>query len=121
VSFFLAGLFSGVVSGAGLGGGTVLIPFLTLLLDTPQKDAQTINLLAYLPAAAVAVLLHAKKRRIAWQLIRPALLWGILGAAAGLALALVAPPKLLKRLFGAFLIGLAIAQWPRGNKKGGGA
>lgn len=118
MSYFLAGLAAGVVSGAGLGGGTVLIPLLTLLLNTPQKEAQTMNFLAYLPAAAVAVLLHAKKRRIAWKMVLPALPWGLAGAVAGFVLALIAPQELLKKLFGGFLILLAIAQWFQGNKKG---
>jgi uncharacterized membrane protein YfcA len=118
LNYILIGFLSGVVSGAGMGGGTVLIPLLTLLLGTPQKEAQTINFLAYLPAAAVALLLHAKKKRCVWQLVLPVLPWGFLGALAGLVLALIAPQELLKKLFGAFLVALSVVQWINGNKKG---
>ncbi len=115
--YIIIGFLSGIISGAGMGGGTVLIPMLTLLLATPQKEAQTINFLAYLPAAAVALFLHSRAKRVSWDLVLPVLSWGILGSAAGLTLALVVPADLLKRFFGAFLIVLAILQWVNGNKK----
>jgi uncharacterized membrane protein YfcA len=118
LSYLLIGFASGIVSGAGMGGGSVLIPLLTMLLGTPQKDAQTINFLAYLPAASVALLLHWQKKRTIWHLVLPVLPWGFLGAVAGLVLALIAPQELLRKLFGAFLIALSMAQWVNGNKKG---
>lgn len=118
MNYLLIGFFSGIISGAGMGGGTVLIPMLTLLLSTPQKDAQTINFLAFLPAASAALLLHWRAKRTVWQLVLPVLPWGFLGAAGGLVLALVAPQELLRRLFGAFLIVLSVSQWISGNKKG---
>jgi uncharacterized membrane protein YfcA len=37
VWFIIAGLASGVVAGMGMGGGTLLIPILTLLLNVSQK------------------------------------------------------------------------------------
>ena len=37
------GLISGVFGGLGMGGGTLLIPLLTIFLDYPQKLAQGIN------------------------------------------------------------------------------
>lgn len=116
--YLLIGIASGVISGMGMGGGTVLIPMLTLLLNTPQKDAQTINFLAYLPAASIALFLHWRAGRVEWRMVLPVLPWGLLGAAAGLFLALIAPAELLRKLFGAFLIVLAAVQWRGGNKKG---
>ncbi len=93
MNVLLIGFFSGIFSGAGMGGGTVLIPMLTLLLNTPQKDAQTINFLAFLPAASVALLLHWRAGRAVWPLVLPVLPWGFLGAAGGLVLALIAPQE----------------------------
>ena len=45
---FLAGLVSGIVGGMGMGGGTLLIPILTIFLDFAQKSAQGINLLFFI-------------------------------------------------------------------------
>jgi uncharacterized membrane protein YfcA len=55
------GLLSGVAAGMGMGGGTILIPALTLFISLDQHAAQGVNMLAFLPAAAAA-LLSIKKR-----------------------------------------------------------
>lgn len=45
----LAGLAGGVLGGMGMGGGTVLIPILTMLCGVPQHMAQSVNLFSFLP------------------------------------------------------------------------
>ena len=45
----LAGIVGGIIGGMGMGGGTLLIPILTIFLDVPQKNAQAINLVAFIP------------------------------------------------------------------------
>ena len=57
----LAGLLSGIIGGMGLGGGVVLIIYLTVFLDTPQLKAQGINLLFFIPIAITAVIIYAIK------------------------------------------------------------
>lgn len=54
----------------GMGGGTLLIPALTLLMGIPQRQAQGVNMLSFLPAAAVALYIH--KKREGWSLKAPA-------------------------------------------------
>ena len=56
----LIGLAGGILGGMGLGGGTLLIPLMTLLSDVPQKTAAAINLIGFVPMAAIAVAFHAK-------------------------------------------------------------
>ncbi len=46
----LAVILSAAVSAMGLGGGGVLILYLTLVRDVPQLEAQGINLLFFTPA-----------------------------------------------------------------------
>ena len=58
--FFLCGVLGGVLGGMGMGGGTALIPLLTLLLGVPQAAAQGVNLLSFFPMAALALTVHAK-------------------------------------------------------------
>ena len=99
----LTGLFSGIISGMGIGGGTVLIPALTMLLNTNQHAAQGVNLLYFIPTAAVALLVHRKNNAVEWKLAVPVMLFGILGASLGAWIALKINPALLRRLFGGFL------------------
>ena len=59
---FLAGLVSGIVGGMGMGGGTLLIPILTIFLSFKQKSAQAINLLVFIPMSLVALVIHIKNK-----------------------------------------------------------
>lgn len=64
--YILAGIgFAvGILSGMGVGGGSLLIILLTLLADVPQQTAQGINLLYFLPTAAVAIFIHLRRGNI---------------------------------------------------------
>lgn len=57
-------IVSGTVAGMGMGGGTLLIPFLTIFLGVPQKIAQVVNLLAFVPMAIVTFFIYLKKKMI---------------------------------------------------------
>ncbi|MEG1646124.1 MAG: TSUP family transporter, partial [Clostridia bacterium] len=67
--FILAGLAGGILGGLGMGGGTLLIPILTLLLGVEQKLAQTINLVVFLPMATVAIIVNIKRHMIRFDKI----------------------------------------------------
>ncbi|HWP79341.1 MAG TPA: sulfite exporter TauE/SafE family protein [Candidatus Acidoferrum sp.] len=58
------GFAVGILSGMGVGGGSLLIVLLTLLGDVPQRTAQGINLLYFLPTAAVAIFIHLRRGNI---------------------------------------------------------
>ena len=58
--YILAGAVSGILGGMGMGGGVLLIPILTQLLQVEQKVAQGINLIAFLPMSIAAIVVHAK-------------------------------------------------------------
>ena len=47
-----AGLVCGVLSGLGIGGGTLLMVYMTAMAGLEQTVAQGINLLYFLPTAA---------------------------------------------------------------------
>lgn len=94
-----------------MGGGTLLIPVLTLLLCVPQRGAQGVNMLAFLPAAAVALYIHYKSGRIDLKSSLSIILGGILGALLGSLVATILDSAVLKRGFGIFLIGLGVLQF----------
>lgn len=111
--YILAGGFSGLLAGMGMGGGTLLIPLLTLFLGVGQHPAQGVNMLSFLPAALVALYIHRKEGRVALKTIWPIILAGMVGAVLGALAAAALEGAWLKKIFGAFLLFLGILQWRR--------
>ncbi len=99
-----AGLFSGILSSWGIGGGTLLLLMMTLFLDVEPSMAQSINLLYFLPTAAAGLLYHRKHDLLDKTAIRSAALWGIGAAIVGAFLSTVLDTALLRRPFGVYLI-----------------
>ncbi|MDL9981309.1 sulfite exporter TauE/SafE family protein [Microbacterium sp. ASV49] len=61
------GLAAGLMSGLfGVGGGTVIVPMLVLLLHFDQKLASGTSLAAIVPTAAVGVISYAVHGSVAW-------------------------------------------------------
>ena len=58
--YVLAGVVSGIFGGLGMGGGTLLIPILTIFLNFDQKLAQGINLISFLVMALFSLYIHHK-------------------------------------------------------------
>lgn len=103
IAALAAGLFSGLIGAMGLGGGAVLIIYLTVFTDTPQLKSQGINLLFFIPIAVCAVIIYAKQKKIDFKTVFPIALGGIAGAFLGILLAKVTGNNLLAKLFGAGL------------------
>ncbi len=110
IAALLAGLFSGIIGGMGLGGGAVLIIYLTIFRDIPQFKAQGINLLFFIPIAITAVIIYAAKKQIKWRVTIPLAAGGILGAVGGFFLTDIIGGSLTAKLFGGFLIMLGIKE-----------
>ena len=100
----VAGLVCGVFSGLGIGGGTLLMVWMTAVMDMEQRMAQGINLLYFLPTAACALVFHIKNRLIRWRVVIPAAITGCLTAAGAALLATAIDATLLRKLFGGFLL-----------------
>ncbi len=100
----LAGLICGVLSGLGIGGGTLLMVYMTAMAGIGQTVAQGINLLYFLPTAACALFLHAKNRLLHLRVIVPAAIGGCVCAVGAALLATAIDTELLRRLFGGFLL-----------------
>ena len=115
----LVGTVLGFLTGLGIGGGSLLILWLTQVLTTPQSQAQGINLLFFLPAALVACLFNGKQKRLRWDLAIPAMISGALAAGLCAWAATSIDEGLLKKIF-AFLL-LAAGAWellaPHNGKK----
>ena len=110
IGALLAGLFSGIIGGMGLGGGAVLIIYLTVFKNVEQLRAQGINLLFFIPIATLAVIIYAFKKQIKWKVTLPLALGGVLGAVGGFFLTDFIGGNLTAKLFGGFLILLGLKE-----------
>ena len=106
--YLALGFLGGIPAGMGMGGGTVTIPLLVLLGGVEQNIAQSANHFAFLPMSVGALKMHADNKLLQTQgapyMILPALVVSALGAFFAAHL----PSQLLRKLFGAFLIGLSL-------------
>ena len=67
---FIAGLLCAVLAAMGVGGGGLLVIYLTLVKELPQLYAQGINLLFFLPSALVSLLFKIKLLKSQKELIK---------------------------------------------------
>ena len=117
IYLILAGLISGVIGGMGMGGGTLLIPILSIFLGFAQKSAQGINLLVFIPMSLFALVVHIKNKLVEFKDLVWLILPAVLFAGGASLLASVIEGDLLKRIFGGFLIVLAFVQFFSVNDK----
>lgn len=101
---FAAGFLSGMFGAMGLGGGGVLLIYLTLFTGMEQLKAQGVNLLFFIPIGTAATIIYAIKKQIKWKTVLIFAGLGILGAAGGTMLSGMLGGKLLSKLFGGVLI-----------------
>ena len=103
------GFFTGGAAGLlGVGGGIMMVPFLTLVVGVSQHAAQATSLLVVLPTAIVASITLQRKGVGDLPL---ALRFGAIGAVGGIAgalLALALPGHALRLVFALFLAVVAV-------------
>ncbi len=115
--YIVAGIVSGVFGGMGMGGGTLLIPVLTIFLNFDQKLAQGINLLSFLVMAIFSIYIHYKNGLIVTKHLHWIVIFGVAFAVLGSFLMSFLPSKLLKMIFGGFLIVLSVIEFIKVFKK----
>jgi uncharacterized membrane protein YfcA len=104
----LIGLAAGIISGMGIGGGTILIPALFLFVKPEQHVAQSVNLLFFIPTAIVALLIHIKHKNVDFKMGIPILIFGLGGSILGSKIAISMNGDLLRKIFGAFLLTMGL-------------
>jgi uncharacterized membrane protein YfcA len=99
------GVLTGVGAGIlGVGGGTLMVPFLTLAIGLSQPEAEATSLLVVLPTAIVASIVLSRR---GIGNLSVALRFGALGAGGGVLGALAAlalPANMLRLVFAFFLL-----------------
>lgn len=106
----IAGLVCGIISGFGIGGGSLLMVWMTAVAGVAQHTAQGINLLYFLPTAAASLLLHVRNRFVKWNVVIWAALAGSLVAIIAAIFAANLEESLLRKIFGGFLILVGLSE-----------
>ena len=102
-SVILGSIF-GFLAGIGVGGGSLLMLWLTVVLGTPPETARSMNLLFFIPSALIACLFRWKQGVLDLRAIFPAIVTGCISAGLFSWLGTVLDTGLLKKLFGGLLI-----------------
>lgn len=106
----LVGTLLGFLSGLGIGGGSLLLLWLTLVLEMEPAAARGINLLFFLPAAVVSCCFRWKQGVLDWKKVVPAIAAGCIGAVSGSLLCGIFHTQLLKKGFGILLLATGIRE-----------
>lgn len=103
-------LLSGLTASLGLGGGFVLVIYLTAVANMPQTQAQGINLLFFIPIAALSLILHAKNKLLDKKPLLPAILGGVPGVGLGFGVGCLIGAEWLSKLFAVFILVIGLKE-----------
>ncbi len=106
----VAGLLSGIIGAMGLGGGAVLLIYLSLIKGTDQLKAQGINLIFFIPVAVLSVIIYAFKKQIKWKTVLLLAAFGLAGAFLGVWLSEIIGAKVIGKIFGSLLTAAGVWQ-----------
>lgn len=100
----LAGFFSGLTASMGLGGGFVLMIFLTAIKGYNQIYSQATNLMFFIPIAIFSSIFHIKNKLIEVKLLIFFIVFGIIGIIIGLLILSILPMDILRKCFSLLLL-----------------
>lgn len=103
LNLFIATLM-GFLAGMGVGGGSLLLLWLTQIAMLEQTQARLINLLFFLPAATVATFFRRKDRQIDKTAAFSAAAAGCVAAVIFSHISNILDVSILKKLLGGLLI-----------------
>ena len=98
------GSILGFLAGLGVGGGSLLMIWLTLVLNISHSTARNINLLFFIPTALISSQFKSKQGSLNYKKLLPAILAGMFSAAAATLFGRKLNVSLLKKSFGVLLL-----------------
>lgn len=102
------GIMSGIVTGLGMGGGTILILLLSLFMNMEQHIAQATNLIFFIPTSLSAILINLKQKNVDKKLAITISFYGIIGAVVGAKISENISSQNLRKYFAIFILIIAI-------------
>ena len=106
----IAGFLAGLTASMGLGGGFILIIYLSVFKGVVQSSAGGINLLFFLPIAFVSSIIHLKNGLVEKKLVPVICLAGVAGASLGVFLMNNLDEGILRKLFAVLLIFVGVRE-----------
>lgn len=100
----MIGCALGFLAGLGVGGGSLLILWLSLVIGLEHSVARAINLLFFIPTAVIASCFRWRQGKLDIRTVLPAVITGCISAACFSLLSKQIDIRLLKKLFGFLLI-----------------
>lgn len=118
IFIIIVSFFGAALSALGMGGGGILLIYLTVYAGVDQLAAQGLNLVFFIPVAVVALIIHMKNKLVKWSIVLPGVLLGLPGVWLGARLAAYFGSEVLQKIFAVFLIIIGIREiFPRVNQK----
>lgn len=114
---FIASFGAGLLGAMGMGGGGILVIFLSLCTYISQANAQGVNLLFFIPIAILSVIMYQRNKLIKWKIVLPFALAGVCFSFVGAYVANVIEPIWLRRGFGILLLIMGIRELFSKDKK----
>lgn len=114
----IVGTTLGFLSGLGIGGGSLLILWMTMILHSDPQVARSINLLFFIPSALVACILRIKQGNLKIRPLLPAMLAGCAAAAVFSWISTILNVEVLKKGFGIVLIAAGLRELFYRSKNG---
>lgn len=109
------GLGGGLLSGLlGVGGGVVMVPLLVLWTRYPQREAHAISLGAIIPISIGGIATYGVAGEVRWWQALGLAAGSVVGARIGAGLLARIDERVLKVVFGTFLVGVAALLGARG-------
>lgn len=118
IANILAGLFSGIIASMGMGGGAVLLIYLTVFKNTNQLSAQGINLMFFIPIGLISIIIYVCQKKIQFKKIWLIVLFGVLGSFAGHWITNFLDKDIIAKIFAVFLIAMGLLEIFKKDKKG---
>lgn len=106
----IMGVLLGFLAGLGVGGGSLLILWLTLVLGITQDIARGINLMFFLPTAAISCVFRLRQGVLKWEIILPAVAAAVVGALLFGWLGKEIDTGLLRKPFGILLLATGLRE-----------
>ena len=104
----LIGFLTGMTASMGLGGGFILVIYLTTILEINQIDAQGMNIMFFIPIAMISILIHIKNKLIDKKPLLVSMIFGIFGVFIGISTTFLFKVEILSKMFATllFIVGL---------------
>lgn len=117
ITIGIVAFLTGITASMGLGGGFILVIYLTIFAQMPQLAAQGINLIFFLPIAAFSLIFHAKNKMIETSVILPSIIFAVIGVFIGVWGANLLGSEWLTKVFAVFVLLVGVRELITAFKK----